>query len=110
MPKKTLGFGVKPQKEDKRYCSPSFCVKKRPSLIVLRLNFSTQYQHRVASSRRLDAFLKKISEKNQPGQQTNQANRTIQFYQNSLKKPSVPKRATDITGHTSTPPGDIAGG
>jgi hypothetical protein len=58
------------------------------------LDFCSTYQHDATSSGSLDAFLIKLTEKKQPHQQKNLAQRAVRFYQSFMAQGS-PEQGTE---------------
>ncbi len=68
------------------------------------LDFCVKYQHKQTSPQSLDAFLIKLSEKNQPDHERQQAQRAIQLYQNHLRPNTTVKSGTRSDKRPHIPP------
>ncbi len=68
------------------------------------LDFCVKYQHKQTSPQSLNAFLIKLSEKNQPDHERQQAQRAIQLYQNHLRPNTTVKSGTRLDKRPHIPP------
>jgi hypothetical protein len=62
------------------------------------LDFCSKYQHDATSSGSLDAFLIKLTEKKQPHQQKNLAQKAVRFYQSFMAQSSPEQGSESQTG------------